>query len=186
MSEPTASLLILGLGNPLFGDDGVGVAAVARLQARFAAPEGVTILDGGTLGLALVPILESAERCILVDAIATGEPPGTLVRLTGDRIPSALPPHRLSPHEIGVVDLLFGARVTGTMPRETVLLGLVPGELEYTLKRSPGVEARLDDLVGHVVEEAARFGFHLRPRGRHEEPPFLAWSADPLGGSDGL
>src|SRR5271169_4211363 len=82
-------LLVLGLGNPLCGDDGAGIAAVARLRTRWQAPEGVLVLDGGTLGLALMAYLYESPRAILVDAIRTGDPPGTIVRLRGEDVAHA-------------------------------------------------------------------------------------------------
>src|SRR4249919_876604 len=102
-------LLILGLGNVLLGDDGVGSAAVARLRDEYDYPGDVHVLDGGTLGLALLPYVEEAEAVILVDAIRDDGPAGTFVRLDGDDVAPAVAT-RLSPHQVGVADLLDGAR----------------------------------------------------------------------------
>ena len=156
-------LLVLGLGNLLCGDDGAGVVAVARLVERYETPEGALVLDGGTLGLSLLPYLREARQVILVDAIAADAPPGTLVRLTGDEVgPAAV--HRLSPHQVGVADLLDGARLLGGYPETLVLVGLVPAELELSVERTPAVEARIDDLVEAAVEEAARLGQTFLPK----------------------
>jgi hydrogenase maturation protease len=156
MSE-TFDLLVLGLGNPLCGDDGAGVSAVARLRERYEAPPGVVVLDGGTLGLSLLPYLRQARTVILVDAIAADAPPGTLVRLEGrDVAPAAA--HRLSPHQVGVADLLDGARLLGGYPETLVLVGVVPAQLELSVERSPAVASRIDDLVQATVDEAARMG----------------------------
>jgi hydrogenase maturation protease len=108
MSDRTP-LIVLGLGNVLLEDDGVGVAAVTLLRDGYDVPAGVRILDGGTLGLSLLPYLEEAEVLILVDAIRADAPPGSFVRLDGDAVPPAVAT-RLSPHQIGVADLLDGAR----------------------------------------------------------------------------
>lgn len=164
-----AGLLVLGLGNLLCADDGAGVAAVERLRATHDLPEGVRVLDGGTLGLALLPYLCDARAAILVDAIAADAPPGTLVRLEGDEVGRAAA-HRLSPHQIGVADLLDGARLLGDGPERLVLVGVVPGSIGLALERTPPVEARIDDLVARVVEEAAALGFVLRRRAAAEEP----------------
>lgn len=166
MDRPTP-LLILGLGNVLLGDDGLGVAAVRQLLAEYEPPEGVQVLDGGTLGLSLLPHLEDAERAILVDAIADDAPVASLVRLEGEDVAPAVAA-RLSPHQIGVSDLLEGARWLGRSPRIVLLLGLVPGSIELGLERSAAVEASLPDLVGRVVEEARSLGFPFRPRRNHE------------------
>jgi hydrogenase maturation protease len=157
MIDAVVDLLVLGLGNPLCGDDGAGVAAVARLRVRYDAPPGVVVLDGGTLGLSLLPYLRQARRVILVDAIAADAPPGTLVRLEDDDVAPAAA-HRLSPHQVGVADLLDGARLLGGYPEVLVLVGVVPAQFELSIERSPAVEARIDDLVRATVDEAARMG----------------------------
>jgi len=159
-------LLILGLGNVLCGDDGMGAVAVARLREQYEIPEGVSVLDGGTLGLSLLPHVEDAEKVILVDAIRADGPPGSAVRLDGDDVGPAVA-GRLSVHQVGVADLLDAARWRGRLPEELVLLGLVPGTLELGVTLSARVEAGLPGLVDRVVREASRLGFQLHPR-RHD------------------
>jgi hydrogenase maturation protease len=156
--EPRKPLLVLGLGNLLCGDDGLGVVAVHLLTRRYQAPEGVFVLDGGTLGLSLLPYLEDARDAILVDAIRADGPPGTLVRLEGDDVAPALA-SRLSVHQVGVADLLDGARWRERYPSRLVLIGLVPETLELGLARSPAVEAALPALVDRIVIEALRLGY---------------------------
>ena len=119
-----ADLLVLGLGNLLLTDDGLGPAVMSELVRRFAAPEGVSLLDGGTLGLALLGELAEARAAILVDAVAAEAPAGTLVRIEGDDVAPAVA-ERLSPHQIGVADLLGAARLLGREPPTLVLLGAV-------------------------------------------------------------
>jgi hydrogenase maturation protease len=156
-------LLILGLGNVLCEDDGLGVAAVRRLEERYEFPEGVSVLDGGTLGLSLLPYIEDSERVILVDAIRDDAPAGSFVRLTGDEVAPAVA-DRLSVHQVGVVDLLDAARLRDRLPAELILLGLVPQSLGLSIDISPVLASRLDDLVDRVAEEARRLGFAPRPR----------------------
>jgi hydrogenase maturation protease len=162
-----SSLLVLGLGNLLCGDDGLGAAAVSRLERDYDAPEGVRVLDGGTLGLSLLPHIEDAGDVILVDAIADDAPTGAFVRLTGDEVAPAVL-HRLSPHQIGVADLLDGARLRGRLPERLILLGLVPGTIELGLARSEAVEAGLPGLVEAVVAEADRLGYRFIRRSNEE------------------
>ena len=164
--RPTA-LLILGLGNLLCTDDGLGVVATTRLSREFEAPEGVKILDGGTLGLSLLPHLQESRAAILVDAIRADGPPGTIVRLEGSDVAPAVR-DRLSPHQIGVADLLDGARWLGQYPDTVVLVGIVPASIELGYGLSPSVEAQLPALVDAVVQEAARQGWPLDRRSRHE------------------
>src|SRR5512134_729548 len=115
MSEP-GRLLVLGLGNLLCGDDGLGAAAIARLERDYEAPDEALVLDGGTLGLSLLPYLEDTEDAILIDAIRDDAPTGALVRLTGEDVGPAVR-HRLSPHQVGVADLLDAARLHDRYPR---------------------------------------------------------------------
>jgi hydrogenase maturation protease len=161
------SLLVLGLGNVLLGDDGAGAAAVARLRARYAWPESVRVFDGGTLGLALLPWVELADAVILVDAVKTDDPPGTLVRLDGTDVPPAVAT-RLSPHQIGVADLLDGARWRGRYPARIVLVGVVPESIDLAVGLSAPVAAALDGLITRVVEEARALGVDMRERSAAE------------------
>jgi hydrogenase maturation protease len=165
-AECPLPLLILGLGNVLCSDDGLGVAAVHRLLDSYEASDGVRILDGGTLGLSLLPYLEDAERVILVDAVRDDAAPGSFVRMTGEDVAPAVT-SRLSVHQIGVVDLLDGARWLGRMPKTLILLGLVPESLELSLTRTASVERHLPELVERIAAEARELGFPLRPV-RHE------------------
>lgn len=158
-----APTLVLGLGNVLCGDDGAGVAAVTRLQRQFAEPPGVAFADGGTLGLTLLSLLRGVRRLILVDAIDTGGAPGTLVRLNGDEVGPAVRT-RLSPHQVGVADLLEAMRLLDELPEEIVLLGLVPASTALGLGCSAPVRAALPELVAAVVEELRRMGHPLETR----------------------
>lgn len=162
MSERTP-LLILGLGNVLCTDDGVGAVAVHRLLCAWRPPAGVEVLDGGTLGLSLLPLLEEADAAILVDAIRAEGPPGTLVRIEGDEVAPAVAA-RLSVHQVGVADLLDSARLLGRCPPRLVLLGLVPADLGLGLGLTPAVTAQLPALVSAVVEEARALGCPLLSR----------------------
>ncbi len=156
-------LLVLGLGNLLLEDDGVGSAAVAMLDEQFAAPEGVRVFDGGTLGLSLLPYLQDADAVILVDAVKADAAPGTLVRLEGDEVPPAVAV-RLSPHQVGVADLLDGARWLDGYPQRLVLLGLVPASMELAVGVSPAVRPSLPALVARIVAEAGAMGFVFRQK----------------------
>jgi hydrogenase maturation protease len=165
--EERQGLLVLGLGNVLCSDDGVGPAAVAALLRRYRPPAAADVLDGGTLGLSLLPCLESARDVILVDAVQEEGPPGTLVELTGEDVPLAVR-ERLSAHQIGVADLLHGARWRGRSPERLLLLGLVPETLVPGLGLSPAVGAALPALVTLITTRAAALGYPFRPATDHE------------------
>jgi hydrogenase maturation protease len=168
MSE-RVPLLVLGLGNALLEDDGVGSAAVSLLLDRFEPPAGARVFDGGTLGLSLLPYLDTAEAVILVDAIRSDGAPGGVVRLEGGDVGPAVA-SRLSPHQVGVADLLDGARWLGRYPGRVVLLGLNPASMNLAVGLSPLVHASLPTLVERIVDEARTLGFVFTRRYRDEAP----------------
>jgi hydrogenase maturation protease len=163
----TGALLVLGLGNVLLTDDGVGSAAVAMLLDRYQPPPGARVLDGGTLGLTLLPYLEDAETAILVDAVKTDAPAGTAVRLNGEEVGPAVST-RLSPHQVGVADLLDGARWRDRYPQRVILLGIVPAAFDLAVGLTPPVAAALPSLVEHIVDEARSLGFMFHRKHRDE------------------
>jgi hydrogenase maturation protease len=153
-------VLVLGLGNVLLGDDGLGAAAVAQLERDYRVPGGVRLADGGTLGLALLDLLAEAEHVVLVDAVRTGRPPGTLVRLDGADVADAVR-DRLSPHQVGVADLLDAARLIDSYPASVVLLGLVPESIDLAVTRSNAVAGGLDELTAAIVGEVQSLGYKM-------------------------
>jgi hydrogenase maturation protease len=155
-------VLVLGLGNVLLGDDGLGAAAVARLEGEYSIPPGVHVADGGTLGLSLLGLLTDADHVILVDAVRTDDPPGTLVRLDGEDVSDAVR-DRLSPHQVGVADLLDAARLIDRYPATVTLLGLVPEAFDLAVVRSAAVDARLDELVAAIVQQVQSLGYKMVP-----------------------
>ncbi len=155
-------LAILGVGNVLCTDDGLGPVAVDRLLRDYAAPDGVAVLDGGTLGLSLLPIIEDSDQVLIVDAVRMDAPAGTLVLIEGaDVLPAVR--LRLSVHQVGVADLLDAARMRGRLPQKLLLLGLIPESLELGCRLSPAVNAALPMLVEAIVGEARKLGVELTP-----------------------
>ncbi len=159
-TPPRIGVLVLGLGNVLLGDDGLGAAAVARLERGYCVPPGVRLEDGGTLGLSLLGLLAESDHVILVDAIRADGPPGTLVRLDGADVADAVR-DRLSPHQVGVADLLDAARLIDSYPATVTLLGLVPDAIELAVVRSSAVDDGLDDLVAAIVREVETLGYKM-------------------------
>ncbi|NVN90871.1 MAG: HyaD/HybD family hydrogenase maturation endopeptidase [Desulfuromonadales bacterium] len=154
------SVLVLGIGNLIMTDDGIGVRVVQQLAKHYRIPEGVELLEGGTLGLNLLSDLKGVERLLVVDALETGQLPGTLQRLEGDEIPLAFET-RLSPHELGLKDLLTVAAMLGDSPQEVVLWGIQPERLDLGEDLSASVAARLDDLTDRVADELRRWGLTM-------------------------
>lgn len=158
-----ARIVIVGLGNILLRDEGLGVHLIQRLQAKYAFPEEVVLVDGGTLGLDLLPHLEGAARLILVDAVDVGGRPGTVVRWEGEAIPACLS-LKMSPHQIGLADLLAAASLTGALPERVVLCGMQPGAIEPGLELTPEVEAAMPELEAGVLNELRAWGVSFDPQ----------------------
>jgi hydrogenase maturation protease len=169
-SERKIGVLVLGLGNVLLADDGLGAAALARLERDYCLPPGVILKDGGTLGLTLLGLLAESNHVILVDAIRADAPAGTLVRLDGAEVVDAVY-DRLSPHQVGVADLLEAARMIDSYPATVTLLGLVPDVMDLAVVRSSAVDGGLDSLVAAIVREVQALGYKVvhepETKGRH-------------------
>jgi hydrogenase maturation protease len=148
----THSILVLGLGNLLLQDEGLGVHALEQLAALGPQSPEIELLDGGTLGLELLPRIEGATHLLILDAVRTGALPGTLVRLEGDAIPAALA-HKVSPHQVGLQELLAVAAFRGALPAERVLLGLEPASLDWGTELTPEVADSMSALVGAAIEQ---------------------------------
>jgi hydrogenase maturation protease len=146
---------VIGLGNPLMGDDGLGLAVLEELRSGYALPDSVELVDGGTWGMNLLPTIEDANELILIDAIDDGQAPGTLVRLERDRLPRYLAT-KISPHQVDLRDVLGLAELRGTLPPNTVALGLQPASIEFGNALSDVLRCRVQLLASAVVEELAR------------------------------
>lgn len=161
MNEPDT--LVLGAGSALMGDDGLGVLVVHELEGRGVEGEGLAILDGGTWGMRVLPFIEMADRLLIVDAMKTGAPPGTVVRLDGDAVPRHLR-QKISPHQIELGEVLAVAQLRDHLPSEIVALGIEPASIELREGLSPEVEAAVPALVEAVEEQLGTWGYALRPR----------------------
>jgi hydrogenase maturation protease len=123
------NVLVLGAGNILLSDEGIGVRVVEALQQRYQAPEGVEILDGGTCGINLLDVIAGRDHLILVDAVDTGSPPGTVVRLVDDEIPAVFRT-KSSPHQLSLQDVLALLRLLDASPAHVTVIGVQPASLD--------------------------------------------------------
>lgn len=158
-----STIIVLGLGNLLRRDEGLGIRAMERLEECYLLPDVVQLVDGGTLGLDLLCYVENMERVLILDAALTDGPPGTILRAAGDEVPAFFG-MRTSPHEVALSDLLAVTRLRGTEPRELVVLGMQPEVLELGWGLSESVAAHLDELVDAAAQELQRWGFDVVQR----------------------
>lgn len=145
------SVLILGIGNVLLCDEGVGVHAVRRM-ASMRLPPGVEALDGGTSGADLVDALEGRDKVVVIDCVAVAGEPGTIVRLGWEQLQAT--PRPLGLHELGLVESLQIARHLGCLPSEVIVLGVVPASIKCGLELSPQIESVLPSVIDLALAEA--------------------------------
>ena len=146
-----ATCIVLGLGNTLHSDDGVGPQAIEKLRSDPRVPGDVSLIEGGTLGLELLTYIWDCSYLLVLDAVDVGQPPGTLVRMSSQELQTL--PGKGSVHQLGVADLLVALRVLANRTPEVVLLGVQPASTEWGTELSPAVGAALDSLVDAAVTE---------------------------------
>ncbi|MBI2876054.1 MAG: hydrogenase maturation protease [Candidatus Tectomicrobia bacterium] len=157
-------VVILGVGNLLLRDEGSGIHVLRELQAHYLFEDQVHLVDGGTGGLGLLPLIEGAEHLIVIDAVQTSHPPGTLFRFTPAEILHENTP-RLSSHELDLAGVLQLAEILGRVPPSVILFGVQPEDISsYGLDLTPSVQAVVPVLVRLVLEELDRWGVHWRRR----------------------
>jgi hydrogenase maturation protease len=150
-------ITILGVGNLLFTDEGVGVRVAEALQDRYEFPENVKVVDGGTLGLGLLSVISEADYLIVVDAVRNGGEPGTLHRIEGEEIPKRIL-MKNSLHQVDLLEALTCCQALDKVP-ETVIIGIEPEDITtFSIKLTPTIGSRVDDLVDRVLKELTRLG----------------------------
>ena len=162
MTEARDRTLVIGLGNPLMGDDGIGLAALEQLVSEWEVAPGVELVDGGTWGMNLLPLIESADTVILLDAIHLGRVPGTVIELEGDAVPRRLAA-KLSPHQIDLGEVLALAALRETLPRRLVAIGIEPGLVEMSTALSPAVAAAMPLMLRRVADRLEALGCRCSP-----------------------
>jgi len=159
------TILVLGIGNVLWADEGFGVRCVEALQARWEFAPHVQLVDGGTQGLYLLPLVQSARRLLILDAVDYGLPPGTLKRVENDEVPRFLGAKKMSLHQTGFQEVLMLAQMTDSYPREVLLIGCQPEQLEdYGGSLRPSVKAALEAALPLAIECLASWGAQPVPR----------------------
>ena len=155
---------VLGIGNIILSDEGVGVRAVEALQRRYRLPDDVMPIDGGTAGMELIEDLSGLDLLIVLDTIVAGKAPGTVISLLGDDVPVFFR-KKMSPHQIGLCDVLASLELLEALPRETMVFGVQPESLELGLELSPVVAAGVPELVELAAAALQARGYRLEAAG---------------------
>lgn len=145
-------IAVVGIGNILMGDEGVGVKVVEELR-REKLPEGVELFDAGTAFHALIGELVEFDKLVIVDAVKGGEPPGTIYRFELEEIENKGTGPGLSLHEVGVMETLILERLVHRIPERIVFIGIEPMRIELSVELSPVLKGKLPELVRLVLEE---------------------------------
>ncbi|HUP08445.1 MAG TPA: HyaD/HybD family hydrogenase maturation endopeptidase [Caldimonas sp.] len=162
--ETRPGVLVLGIGNVLWADEGFGVRAVESLHRRWQMPASVSVVDGGTQGMYLLDHVCSAERVLVLDAIDFGLAPGTLRVFRNGEVPEGSS-RAVSLHQATFEELLSLARVRGRYPARVTLIGVQPAVLDdLGGSLSEVVRARLDEAVALAVAELQAWGIEPVPR----------------------
>jgi len=149
---------LIGLGNILMRDEGVGVHAIKVVQEHYQVPPELDIVDGGTAGLDLLPFLEGRDRVLFVDAVDFGEAPGFIGILKNEAIPQAFGKSKGSLHHLGLAEVLATARLLDALPQEVCLLGIQPQSLEVGLELTDVLQEKLELLVGQIAATLQDWG----------------------------
>lgn len=155
-------VLVLGIGNVLLTDEGIGVRALKELERRYSFSDNVELMDGGTAGIELLRHIGNRKHLIIIDAMTFDQEPGTVMRVEGEDVPAAFLT-RISPHQLGLSDLLAAAMLTDELPENLVLFGVEPENLDIGLDLTDTVEASLDKLIGAVIDELRDIGCSVVP-----------------------
>jgi len=143
MTTTYRKVLVMGVGNTLLQDDGIGVHVTQAFKASQATTSALEILDGGTIGLSLLPEIEDADAVIIVDASEIGECPGSIRIFRNSEIDRQLSGKKRSVHEVAVADLFAAASIRGRCPSERALIAIQPGSTKLGLEPTPEVQAAI-------------------------------------------
>ena len=149
-------ILILGIGNILLKDEGVGVHTIRKMM-DMDLPSDIELMDGGTMGMNLLFYIEGRKKVIVIDTIIAGEPPGTIYRFTDENLAYNKPMLR-SAHGVDFTDVIKTSKMLGTKPDDIVFIGIEPESLDEGLEMTPTIEKRVPTLIKMVMRELEKQG----------------------------
>ena len=156
-------VVVLGVGNILLSDEGIGVRAIEELGRAYDLPPEVELIDGGTSAMELLDDLANCDTLVIADCVRAGRPPGHLLRLVDEEIP-ALFRTKLSPHQVGLPEVLATLVITHEAPRHTVLFGVEPESLATGMELTNTVATTLPRLVEALAREIAAAGLEIKAK----------------------
>jgi len=178
----TTDTLILGIGNTLLADEGVGVHALELLHSSYPNLPDVSFIDGGTLSFTLAAYIEDCDKLIVLDAAELNARPGTVRTMVGEEMDVFLGATRRSPHEVSLLDLFDIARLTECLPQKRALIGIQPGRIEWGMHPTAPVEQALSTVVKEAIDLLSQW-HHAQKQvtGDCPEPPAETFAAAGVG-----
>jgi hydrogenase maturation protease len=154
--------VVLGIGNTILTDEAAGVRAAEAFERAWRVPANVQVIDGGTSGMEMIEDLSGVDLLVVLDVVRTGAAPGTLVHIAGDEVPVFFR-RKLSPHQIGLPDVLASLELLDAVPKEIVVLGVEPLSLELGMEMTPIVASRIQRMADMAACELRSRGYELVP-----------------------
>lgn len=159
-SDVDRRVVLLGVGNILLSDEGVGVRIVEAFAARHDLPDWVQVLDGGTCAMEMLEDLENLDLLVIADCVRVCAEPGSLVVLEDDQVPAFFRT-KLSPHQVGLSDVLATLHLTGRAPRKVVVIGVQPVSMSLGMGLTEPVQSLLPAAVARIESIFATEGVPL-------------------------
>lgn len=156
-AEQRPGVTILGVGNTLLADEGIGVHVVRRLQDLAGDCDDIELVDGGTLSFNLVPVIEAAKRLIVIDAANLGSSPGSFRCFVGDKLDRFLGSSKHTAHEVGLRELFDMARLDGCLPSHRALIGIQPLRIDWGEEPTLPVAAAISQVSGLAIRLARQW-----------------------------
>lgn len=158
---------LIGLGNILLKDEGIGVHVINAVEKRYTFSPELEIIDGGTMGLDLLPFFQTHDRIVLVDAVDFGKEPGSVMIVEDADIPSVLNP-KLSVHHIGLSDILLAAQLVRERPIKVSLIGIQPESMDVGLDMTARINGKMEKLIELVIQTLKEWNFTCALQSPHE------------------
>jgi hydrogenase maturation protease len=155
--------VVLGIGNILLTDEGVGVRVIEALERDYVLPPEVEVIDGGTCGMEMLEQLENLDGLIVVDCVRCKQSPATPVLLKGDDVPVFFKT-KLSPHQVSLSDVLASLEFTDRAPKSIAIVGMQPVSMSLGMELSPEVVAKVPELVAMTIAELRLLGIEAKAR----------------------
>ena len=158
MTQQNCTIGILGVGNLLLADEGFGVHVIKQLQEEYIFPENVELLDGGTAGIMLSPFIEDKDVLFVIDVVNLHDHPGTIHEFSNEDVTSGNIQTRMSPHQVGLLEILDLCKLRGKAPGRVEMLTVVPSDLSTRIGLSPPLTLAKDSVITILLKKISGLG----------------------------